>query len=129
MADNPDHESTSRGPSSPDNGVKPNEIKPASLRPAPSRAINSVSLPSRPGALSETPDKSAPAAPMRERRMEFQPISEHRPESKREQERPISLRPVPITPAQMQDLRERRVTARDLGWNVLGKRVMVDSRE
>jgi hypothetical protein len=106
-------------------GIRPVSLTPMSLSNDPARSIKSSPVQSREATLRSLTDASAPAAPVQEHKYVFSALDEVRPELRPEPGREIALRPITISPTQMQDLRERRIAARDLGWVIPGHKIRI----
>jgi hypothetical protein len=102
---------------------KPVELTPMSLRQERARDVPSVEVTSREMPLASIGDHAQPARPVSSQSFAFTPLSEIRPEMRLELARSVALITIPVSPIQMQELRERRIAARQLGWVIPGYRI------
>ena len=101
----------------------PFELRPVELRQEPIREIRPL----------EFGHSEMPAVSFEDRGPDARPVIEHRYDATEFQHKPVELRreesrdipmlSVPISDIAMRSLAERRVQARDLGWNVPGWRI------
>lgn len=110
--------------------AEPNPMKQVSLTPMELRSEAANPMESQPFEARETPlvsfgEHASPAKHIQEHRFDVAPTQERRPELKQEHSPTFQLRPIIVTPVEMQQLQERRVDARDLGWVVPGHRIRI----
>lgn len=103
------------------------DLKPAQLKPEPTREVRPADVTARDNPLSELNEAPTVEKRVQEHRPEPGQLREYRPDLKPEQDRSASLRAIRVTPVQVQQMRERRVTARPLGWRLPGSSLQVDA--
>jgi hypothetical protein len=109
------------------NPFKPVSLAPAQLRTEAPREVKSAEIKARDVRATAFSESRPAAAPLSEQSFAFSDLHELRPDLRPEKERPMMLKPVPVTPVQMQKLRERRVEAQELGWSIEGARIRIES--
>jgi hypothetical protein len=127
MADDRDDRKRGDESSSQSNPFKPMSLNPVQLHKEEAREIKSAEIRARETPAVSIGDHSAPAQRVSERKIAFTPLNASKYDLKQEKSLEFRLRPISVTPAQMQQLRERRVAARDLGWVVPGHRIRIQS--
>lgn len=125
MARDKDQSNRDRKEASPGNPFKPASLKPVQLRNDPARDVSSADIRARDVPLVPFGDHASRANPVNENRYAFAPVREVRPDLKPEESRQYQLRPITVTPVQMQLLRDRRIKARELGWSIQGHRIRI----
>jgi hypothetical protein len=113
--------------SNPQNPFKPASLNPAKLNTEAPKEIKSSEVKARKLHATSFIESRPAAAPVSEHSLSFSDLHEHRPDFRVEKDRPFALKPIPVTPVQMQRLRERRVDARALGWSIEGHRIRIES--
>jgi hypothetical protein len=109
------------------NPFKPVSLAPTQLRTETPREVKSAEIKARDVSATAFTESRPTAAPLSEQSYAFSDLHELRPDLRPEKERPMMLKPVPVTPVQMQKLRERRVEAQELGWSIEGARIRIES--
>lgn len=110
-----------------DNPFKPATLTPATLRNDPARSIKASKITASTFSMTPVEDHSSPAAPLDETQFEFSPLRESSHSLKSETSRVFELTPVPVTPMQMEELRERRTRAREIGWTIDSAKIRIQS--
>lgn len=108
-----------------DNPFKPARLTPATLRNDPARSITPSKITASAFSMTPVEDHSNPAAPLDETRFDFSPLQESRHSLRAETSRIFDLTPIPVTPMQMQELRERRARAREIGWTIDSAKIRI----
>ncbi len=109
---------------------EPNPMTPVSLTPMELRNEPAKSFASKPFEARDTPmvsigDHAPRSMHVSEQRYDFAPLQALRPELRKERSLEFKLRPITVSPVQMQQLRDRRVNARELGWVIPGHRIRI----
>ncbi len=102
----------------PENPFKPASLTPSRLRNDPAREVESSAIDSFDYPMISYDDASSPAERVSERRFNLTPLKEVRPLLRVEMSQNIKLTPIKVSPTQMQELRERRAEAREIGWTI-----------
>jgi hypothetical protein len=110
-----------------DNPFKPARLTPATLRNDPARQIKASSITASTFSMNPVVDHSSPAAPLHETHFDFSVPHELHHSLNEEPSRIFELTPVLVTPMQMQELRERRANAREIGWTIDSAAIRIQS--
>jgi hypothetical protein len=109
------------------NPFRPVSLTPAQLRTESPREVKSAEITARQVQATSFTESRPAVAPLSEQSFAFSDLHELRSDLRQEKERPMLLKPVKVTPVQMQKLRERRVEARELGWSIEGSQIRIES--
>jgi hypothetical protein len=107
------------------NPMKQVTLNPVQLRSEPAREIPSQQIHARETPIVSYGDHASGAKPITEHRYDFSRVQELKPALREERSLKIELRPVLVTPVQMQKLRDRRAAARPIGWTIPGHTIRI----
>jgi hypothetical protein len=109
------------------NPFRPAKLTPATLRNDPARELVSRPVDAVDVSMHRYDDHANPATQIQEVRFDAKPVKELRPAMKLEASIAYELTPVRVTPVQMQQLRERRAEAREIGWTIRAADIRIES--